>query len=346
MNPKTLIHALLSLILATLAGAHDWHGSSALDADLLSQRPLSEEERAEPAAGCVPLYCLREIEDLTETLARIERSLPDGPEGRANKWFATVTRAREDVARLSKSLSTEDCLTLAGPLGALIGGFERADSGFPLTPEYAACVPAGRKVGVTMNQAVRRHLDNKRWTAIDADRPRLCLASLLSNPNYNGRLPDAGYTVTLRDLFLLFPSEVVRFMSDSSNREIIGHRYPGWQSGQGYSELGFRPSMPERAPAAMKHAAADPKEINIALPMIREAINRQEINPWSDSAASVHLPGKLSKIEQRYIHGIQKNLALQLAENSACSDKMWYSAAGEWLQKQKESPDQGEQRMK
>ena len=311
--------------------AHDWHEASVLDEYAISQRPLTPTESAEPAAGCMPAYCLREISELLDTLSRIDHLLPDGPDGRSNKWFAAFTKTREYAAKAAKSLTTEDCLTLAESLASIIGGFGDADAGFPLTPEYAACVPACRVVGVTMNQAVRRHLEINHWKAPEADRRRLCLATLLSNPNFISGLPHAGSTVKLRDLFLLFPMEVTRFMADPSNRELVGYQYPGWLCGQGFQEMGFQPSFPIEAPAEMKLAIAAPEIISNALPSVRTAIGEASSSNESNISHDSHLPGKLSKIDRCYVHGTRKALALQLAEDLDQRGKAWFSAHREIL---------------
>lgn len=322
-------------VILTLTGAavhaHDWHKAWDLDEYALSQHPLTPTESAEPAAGCVPAYCLREVNGLVETLSRIDRLLPDGPDGRSNKWFAAFTKTREDAAKAAKSLTTGDCLTLAESLAVIIAGFGDADSGFPLTPEYAACVPASRMVGITMNQAVRRHLEINHWKALEADRRRLCLATLLSNPDFIAGLPHTGYAVKLRDLFLLFPTEVTRFLADPSNRDPIRLRYSDWPCWGGFEQLDFHPSFPTEAPAGMKLAIADAKVISSALSSVRTAsLEASSSNVTRDSDFN-NLPGELSKIDRHYAHFIQKALALQLAENLESRGETWFSAHREVL---------------
>lgn len=322
-------------VIFTLTGAavhaHDWHKAWDLDEYALSQHPLTPTESAEPAAGCVPAYCLREINELVETLSRIDRMLPDGPDGRSNKWYAAVTKTREDAVRVRKSLTTADCLTLAESLAVIIGGFGDADSGFPLTPEYAACAPASRMVGITMNQVVRRHLETNQWKAPEADRRRLCLATLLSNPDFISGLPHTGYAVKLRDLFLLFPTEVTRFMADPSNLELVAYQYPGWLCGSGFEQTGFQSSVPTEAPAGMKLAIADAKVISSALSSVRTAIHKASSSNVTEISDYNHLPGKLSKIDCCHVHVIQKALALQLAENLEQRGETWFSAHREVL---------------
>lgn len=323
------------LVIFTLTGAavhaHDWHKAWNLDEYALSQHPLTPTESAEPAAGCVPAYCLREINGLVETLSHIDRMLPDGPDGRSNKWFAAFTKTREDAVKAGKSLTTGDCLTLAESLAVIIGGFGDADSGFPLTPEYAACVPASRMVGITMNQAVRRHLETHHWKAPEADRGRLCLATLFSNPDFIAGLPHTGYAVRLRDLFLLFPTEVIRFLADPSNREPIGFQYSGWLCGSDFDNLGLQSSFPTEAPAGMKLAIADSKVISNALSSVRTAIQEASSSNVTHDSGYNHLPGKLSKIDRCCVHEIQKALALQLAENLESRGETWFSAHREVL---------------
>ena len=324
MNPKGLICFMSTLLLSTLVYAQNWDETSALDAYLFSQNPLTDEERMAPAAGCIPVYCLREIKIVTETFSQIEKSMPEGPSGKGNKWFAAITKVREDATKLSKSLSTEDCFTLAESLAAIISGFERRDSGFPLTPEYVACVLAVPKIQITMNYAVWRHLEDNRFSVAESKRRNLIIAALLADPT-SIELPHPSYQLKLKDLFLIFPSDVIAFINNPTNREIIFILCED-------SDLeGFGLYLSEDAPEVLKSAKSTSQNIEKLIKELNSAVERLNKDEFNDRDDYKALPGKLAAAERIHVYVTQKYLAIQLAENYGRRAEKWYTAHQEIL---------------